>query len=259
MSLQPDPRSERANEAYGRPELTLKYLNFFFRQLSARLDSVSETLKAAWIGVGGAVIGGIVGGLLTILSQCFLEYVRRPVLSINFKDDDYHKVESKHPMSPEGTATFMYIRVRVCNKKGRQVAKECRLFLADLEMVSPTGETAPTAFLGSRQLAWAGFKSVPLDLPSGLEIYADVVRFLKSSPSWGIFSFEHFSSESRLNDYKGTYRLHIVATSDNAEPATLVLDITYNGDWDNIEIKVVPAPSWEEQMQSEPRWVSNLK
>jgi hypothetical protein len=221
---------------------------------------MSETLKAAWIGVGGAIIGGIVGGLLTIISQCLLEYVRRPVLSIDFKNDCYHKVESEDEFGSPGRATLMYIRARVRNKNGRQVAKECRLFLANLEMVSPTGETTPTALLGSRQLAWAGFNLVPLDLPSGLDLYADIVRFPKSSlPFWDFFPFELFNSELRLKDYKGTYRFHLVATSDNAEPATLVVDITYNGDWDNIEVKVVLAPSWEGRMQPEPEWVSNLK
>jgi hypothetical protein len=221
---------------------------------------MSETIRAAWIGGFAAIFGGLIGGLVTILGQNWLDYLRKPILSIDFEDGPYHRVESTHKDHGKEDS-FVYIRVRVRNKSGRQVAKEVRLFLARIEEIDSLGDPKPTAFLGSRQMAWAGYKFVPWAIPSDLDFYADLARFSRSSTGWGISATlaAVFGSEHNLNSHLGTYRFHMAVTADNAEPATLVVDVTYNGDWRNVDVKVVPAPSWAERMQAEPGWVTALK
>jgi hypothetical protein len=43
-----------------------------------------------------------------------------------------------------------------------------------------------------------------------------------------------FAGQTSLTSYKGTYRFHLIATADNAEPATCAVDVRYDGDWDNL-------------------------
>jgi hypothetical protein len=76
-------------------------------------------------------------------------------------------------------------------------------------------------------------------LPVGLDFYADVLRVSKSVPGWDISVKQLFASEGGLRDYSGTYRFHIVATSENAAPAACVVDVTYAQDWHNMRAVAV--------------------
>jgi hypothetical protein len=49
-----------------------------------------------------------------------------------------------------------------------------------------------------------------------------------------------FESRTGLTSYKETYRFHLIATADNAEPATCAVDVSYDGDWHNL--RAVSAP-----------------
>jgi hypothetical protein len=197
-------------------------------------------LTAAWIAGGAAIGGGLVAGLLTGAYEHWREHRNRPILAIDFQDDDLHRVETPDERSEGKDPPYLYMRVRVRNT-GRRAAKSCRVFLAYLEEVHPSGLTTRTVFLDARQLAWAGFKFDPLDLPRDLDFYADVVRVSKAASGWGISLEQLFSSERSLESYKGTYRFHVIATSDNARSARCVIDISYNGDWHNL--RAVPVYS----------------
>jgi len=113
---------------------------------------MSEATTAAWIAAGSAIGGGLVGGLLSGAYQHLRDYWNRPNLEIDFEDDDSHKVESTEQSSDRKDVSSVYIRVRVRNT-GRQIAKGCRVFLAYLEEVHPSGRTTRTVFHDSRQLA----------------------------------------------------------------------------------------------------------
>lgn len=199
---------------------------------------MSETTTVAWIAACSAIGGGLLSGAY----QHLRDYWNRPVLEIDFGGDDSYIVETTEHSSDGRDASYLYIRVRVRNT-GRQVAKGCRVFLARLEEVHPSGQTTRTAFHDSRQLAWAGLRFVPVDLPRGLEFYADVLRVSKDAPGWDISVHHLFASERSLKGYKGTYRFHLVATCDNSEPARCVVDVSYAGDWHNLRAVAVAADS----------------
>jgi hypothetical protein len=56
-----------------------------------------------------------------------------------------------------------------------------------------------------------------------------------------MFSVENLlASQTSLTSYRGTYRFHLIATADNAEPATCAVDVNYDGDWHNL--RAAPAP-----------------
>ena len=195
-------------------------------------------LTAAWIAAGAAIGGGLVAGLLTGAYQHWREYRNRPILAIDFQDDDYHKVEAPGDPAGGNNPPYVYIKIRVRNN-GHWAAKGCRVFLSQLEEVHPSGKTTRAFFLGSRQLAWEGLKFVPLDIPSDLDFYADVVRVSKAASGWEMAVEQLFASERSLQSYKGTYRFHAVVTSENAWPARCVVDVSYDGDWHNLRAVAV--------------------
>jgi hypothetical protein len=199
-----------------------------------RLEPMNDTMITVWIAAGASLGGGLVCGLLSGAYQHWREWWIRPILEIDYQDDESHKVESNEHR-PDGTVhSYIYVRVRVRNM-GRRVAKCCRVFLSKLEEVHPSGQTTRTAFHDSRQLPWAGFRFGVAELPRGLDFYADIVRFSKQLPGWNI-SIEGglFSSEDALKIYSGTYRFHLTVTADNADPATCAVDVTYAQDWKSV-------------------------
>jgi hypothetical protein len=186
-----------------------------------------------------ALIGGgsaIAGGLLTGAYQHARDYFARPQLLIDYKGTDANKVTSEQDNDGKHISEI-YIRVRVQNK-GRAVAKGCRVFLADLHEVHPSGKATPTVFYDSKQCRWAGWDDAPRDIPNGVRFYSDVMRVSKYDLGWK-FSFNLFANESPLREYKGTYRFRLVATSDNAEPSVCTIDVTYDGDWHNLRAVAV--------------------
>jgi len=206
---------------------------------------MSDTTAVAWIAAGSAIGGGLVAGLLSGAYQHLREYGSRPILEIDFADDDSHKVESTERSSDGREASYVYIRVRVRNT-GRQVARGCRVFLAYLEEVHPSGETTRTVFHDSRQLAWAGFKFGSADISRGLSFYADVLRVSTDVLGWWISVEQLFASEQGLKSYAGTNRFHLVAACDNAKLARCVVDVSYAGDWHNLRAVAVrfDSASW---------------
>jgi hypothetical protein len=199
---------------------------------------MSDATTVVWIAAGSAIGGGLVAGLLSGAYQHLREYASRPILKIDFADDDSHKVESSEQSSEGTEAYYVYIRVRVRNA-GRQVARGCRVFLVYIEEVHPSGQTTRTVFHESRQLAWAGFKFVPTDLPAGLDFYSDILRVSKDVSGWVISVEQLFANERSLKSYEGTYRFHLAATCDNAELAWCVVDVSYAGNWRNLRAVAV--------------------
>jgi hypothetical protein len=49
-----------------------------------------------------------------------------------------------------------------------------------------------------------------------------------------------------LKKYRGTYRFHLVAVADNAQPDHLNVDVDYNGDWNNLR-------AWKPSVQNHSR------
>jgi hypothetical protein len=196
------------------------------------MDCPSSELTGAWIAGTAAIVGGMVAGLLTGAYETLWSWWNRPILVIDFEDDDSHRVETTGSLDGK-EPPCIYLRVRLRNV-GRWSAKGCRVFLAHLQEVHPSNQTTNTVFLDSRQLAWAGFYFSALDVPRDLDFYSDFVKISKAESGWGISVQQLFASEGDLKGYRGTYRFHLIATSDNARPAKRVIDVSYNGDWHNL-------------------------
>ena len=65
-------------------------------------------------------------------------------------------VESIYPVEGLGEVINKFIRVRLTNE-GRRVARDCRVFLVEVEEISNAGGAHKTKFNESMPLSWAGF------------------------------------------------------------------------------------------------------
>jgi hypothetical protein len=193
--------------------------------------SVRET---AFISAGAAILGGLLGGFFSGTYLHLHEWWRRPKLQVDYEGkDDANKVLVEYTKKEGTQVAEIYIRARVRNA-GRRVAKGCRVFLTSLEEVQQAGKTTPTVFHDAMQLAWAGGEFVAQDVPNGVEFYADLTHISKLRPGWSFSVKRLFANHEVLKNYKGTYRFHLLATAENASPATIEVDISYNGDWHNL-------------------------
>lgn len=191
---------------------------------------MSNELLAAFIGASAAIIGAIVTGVFDGLRQ----YVMRPVLRLSFKErDDAYCVESTYEADGQ-LRTSTFIRVRLFNS-GKSVARDCRVFLTEIKEINGMQEH-PTKLYDAKELPWAGY---PRDyasrpVPPGIQSYVDVLRISKGDPSWNFLVKALFASQESIKNYKGTYRIKIIATADNAKPTEVEFDITYNSDYTSL-------------------------
>jgi hypothetical protein len=190
-----------------------------------------DNSTAVVIGAGAAIVGGVLGGLFSGASLYFLDWLKQPMLHLDYEGkDDVNKIESDYD-------ACVYIRARVRNS-GLRVAKKCRVFLATLTEVHNWGNTA-TAFNDSMPLPWAGWDFAPRDLPKGADFYVDLMKVSKNDSGWLISVEKLLASHAKLKDYSGTYRFQLLATADNALPVTYEIDVEYHQNWKDL--RAMPA------------------
>ena len=195
-----------------------------------RNRTMSDELLYASIGASAAIAGGILTGVFDGLRQ----YIMRPVLRLSFKErDEAYCVESTYEVDSQ-SRTSTFIRVRLVNS-GRSVARDCRVFITEIKELNGM-QTHPTKFYDAKELPWAGY---PQDyssrpIPPGINSYVDVIRFSKGESSWNFRVKALFASQESIKNYKGTYRLKVVATADNAKPTEVEFNVTYTGDYTSL-------------------------
>jgi hypothetical protein len=184
------------------------------------------------------VVSALAGGLVSAIYPHVRQISTRPNLSVDYQKDDAHFVDFDWVKPGVGDISAVYIRVRIQNL-GVRVAKGVRVFLTGLEKVQDF-KAIPTELHDALLLRWPGGPDcAPRDLPRGVEFYADVVSFSKKTPGWGFCVKEMYANHTQLPAYRGTYRFHILATAENADPAQCMIDITYEGEWRSV--RAVPA------------------
>jgi hypothetical protein len=188
-----------------------------------------DTLQAARIGAGAAILGGIVAGVLSGAYQHFRDWYTRPRLKLEF-DANSDKFEAA--WTSGGSFDGVLIRVSLRNQ-GQTVAQNCRVFVTSLTSRHPSGST-PTTFTGSRQIAWAGWDFEPRSVQNGIVFYLDLARFSKETSGWQFTFKETRAKDEELKKYTGTYRFRLAAVADNCAPNYFDVDVDYNGNWNNL-------------------------
>jgi hypothetical protein len=186
---------------------------------------------AYWLPTVVAVLSGLFSGLGGRRLEAWLS---APKLEVDFiPDDGGFRTEGSWNEGPV-EVTQIYIRARVRNV-GAVVAKQCRPYLVKLEEVQPSGTTSAELF-DSCVLHWPGYPHdfAPRDIPKGINQFFDIVGVFKNRPGWRFAFGENFSSHRELAHYRGTYRFKVLVTGDGVKPAGRKIDVTYNGEWNNL-------------------------
>lgn len=188
----------------------------------------TDTIQAAWIGAMAALIGSVVGALLTVFSQSVISWWTRPKLVLEF-DQSIDRAQT----SWTGESPFDGFNLRVSVRNiGRRSALGTRVYIAGMHAVHASGLTH--SLRDSRQVSWAGWSFEPRSVQRGITFYADFVRISKVTSGWQFTFSERMALDEDLESYKGTYRFDLLAVADDAEPARLKVDVDYNGDWHNV-------------------------
>jgi hypothetical protein len=188
----------------------------------------------------GPFFVGIVA-LLLAFSGNIKNFFTRPKLKLDYEGEAANVVPTQHPEDGQ-LFSVIYVKPRIRNL-GQRVAKNCRVYLTNIQKVHTAGcSTSPTAFYDARVISWPLRDFKPRDIPKTVDFYIDVVRVYKEKTGWYFGIKGRYASLEELNTYSGTYRLTLVATAENANPAKLVIDITYdNKDLNSLKVAVVPT------------------
>lgn len=174
------------------------------------------------------IVGAVGGGLLAGWYQDRRDKRDRPQLKIDF-DAQADRIEAAWESEWPFNGTILRASLR---NEGVTSALNCRVFLTGLTGIQTSGSTN-TGFRDSQQAPWVHRNFDPRPVPGEVTFYVDFLRISKVKPGW-MFNFERGENEKGLKTYRGTYRFHLVAVADNAQPAYLNVDVDYNGDWNNL-------------------------
>jgi hypothetical protein len=184
-------------------------------QLPVSLRCMMPQAVRDWLenAVVAAIVGGIIGGATPLL----VGWWTRPKLRIDFRNDADNVVVGTTKQK-DGTVTeYIWLRVRVRNV-GQRIAKTCQVYLTSLYEVLPGDKTAPSPVLRDAKIVqWAGGSRSPIDIPQGIDLYADLLSVAKASGGWGMI-FGLFSHQHVLDHFSGTYEFHLMVSGDNVKP-----------------------------------------
>jgi hypothetical protein len=144
---------------------------------------LSNEQLIAIIGAGAALLGSIIGGLLTGSFEYFRQKLTKPKLTLDYIGGSANKIESSFEIDGQ-RVTELFIRARLRNT-GVRVARDCRVYLVGVREVDHTS-THETSFHDSMVLAWPGWP-VNYDscvIPRGIDVYVNVISVSKNASGW---------------------------------------------------------------------------
>jgi len=182
---------------------------------------------------------GIVGGALAIV---LADYLRRslfkPKLALEYENNEDYK--PKTPFKNDQDETEGYdIRVRITNRS-RFVARDCRVYLINVEKKDQKGEFVRTVYCDSIPLAWSCQEKHKrysgYDIHHGVNQYVDIIVTKKDSnefcPQIMVLPYRY----SDLFKKKGVFRFTIQAAAAGADPVTIKLIFDWKGVWDDFMV-----------------------
>jgi hypothetical protein len=207
---------------------------------------MTETWQIALFGSVCALVGGILGGLLSGAYQHWRDWLSRPRIRIDYDPvAEANNVVIKR-QTDNGEINEVYIRARVSNTGGRP-AKGAQVFLTSLRKKYTSGGDLPNSIHDSAIVSWAGHKLDPRDIPrdENIHFYVDLVRFSDRDALWDFRVDKLFKGQQVLNDHRGTYLFRLIATAENAGSASCEVEVFYDGKLNTRSAKQVsssPSP-----------------
>jgi hypothetical protein len=192
---------------------------------------------SAWSSTLAPLLSFAAGFFTAIFAEPFRLWLFRPVLQIEFEQNDHCVTKTEEGLSPSRHGAH-FIRVKVTNLSSR-IARDCRVYLVGFERRGPKGTWDPTDYCESLPLKWSARPDInhnAIDLPQGIPHFVDVLSTRETAPSFRPeIGFLPYRIEHLLST-PGTYKFTIMATGDTIKPVTLSLSFKWTGDWDKFEV-----------------------
>lgn len=192
-----------------------------------------------------SIVGGVVSGFLGgVFSNDLRNLMFGARLDLDLTERG-SRMRTHHTDGPEA----IYIRVRVRNiGAGMSIAKSCRAFLTKIEKQT-SGCFANTEYTESCQLFWSaqGDGSKPLDIPTGVEQYIDVLRSNSESTQLFQTTVTPLFVYQNIFSTAGMYRLEVMVSGDGIKPIFYRIIVTHTGRWDEVTVdkeRGISATAW---------------
>ena len=188
------------------------------------------------------LISFLFGFLTAIFAEPLRQLIFRPTLKVQFgESEDYLSLTPEEIQVNDKSSKIKayYIRVKVTNIR-RAVAKDCKVYLVNVEKEDDNGKFKPTIYCDYIPLAWScqnmGEQYRGIDLNKGVNQFADVITTREISsvfyPPLKLFPFRY----QEIFSQKGTFRFTVQVTSANTEPKTIKIVFHWDGKWDKFQV-----------------------
>jgi hypothetical protein len=156
-------------------------------------------------------------------------------LKVEFKEGDKSFVTDT---KESGVTDAHYVRIKVLNK-GRQIAKQCRSYLVNVEKwKSKTGKFEPTIYCDSLPLPWSARTNTidypALDMPRDINQFIDILSTRSSESDYKIMVQPRLYRYESLFKEHGKFRYTVLVSGDNFKPISAKVVFDWRGDWDNF-------------------------
>lgn len=205
-----------------------------FKQVGVAMEEVG-----GWLFWTQVLIGGIGGSAFTLLVEAFRNLRNRPKLVIKFASEPQYV--TKTPIGRTGDSPTLnifgiWIRARLKNE-GKSVARNCRAYLTDIVVEHTSGSRLVYNNEDAIPLKWSlRADEEKIDLPPEITQFIDICHVLATEPN-------KLHSDARINPFRlgpfwqlpGKYKVTVVVTADEAEPASTAVCFYWPGQYDQIK------------------------
>ena len=184
----------------------------------------------------------LTGFFTAICAEPIRKKIFRPVLAIDFEDNDDYKA-----LTPEGDSgepihkmrKAYYVRAKVTNTKAYE-AENCKAYLINIQKLDENNILRPTIYCDRIPLAWScqniGEQYNGLNINFKSSQFVDIVTTREN--------FKQFFPQIKLSPHRyisifnetGKFVFTIQVTASNASPKDINLCFEWNGHWDKFKI-----------------------
>jgi len=210
----------------------MHWLNILFGPIGELIYYFRTTVLSLESQIPGFVLG-LIGG---IISEPIRQWIFRPRLSLEFRENQDFITKTIEGLITAPEAIACYVRVRVTNRKWR-IAKNCRAYLVNVEVMNSSGRFEPTEYCDSIQLAWSARGDeayFAIDLPKGIPQFLDVISVREISPDIRPEIRVQLNRYRALWRRKGSFRFSVQVSGDGLKPVQLSLRCDWNGRLDDL-------------------------
>lgn len=189
---------------------------------------------------GLSIANTAIGVLIGLFLKEVWDFFSRPTLTITFDEND-EGCKAHTQIGDNAESEGYFVRAKVVNTK-RRMAKSCRAVLINVEQRNARGDFVPLSpkYDDSLTLIWSARPDggrTPLDLPSGVTQYVDIVHTDKRLTDFGIHVFPAlYRYRTMFDQTPKVLRLTILATGDDVNPGKVKVIFDWRGQWNTFEV-----------------------